>query len=396
MDIKTLVLALALGNLSLCAALFFFEYENRKSISLSTWAVAKQAQAGAWLLLYFRGVLPDLLTGPLANVLLFTGMAFDAGALWEAAGRAGWRKAMLPALGAAAFMYLACNVLDVDAGVRAAAGFVILAGFFLAGVAALALVWRHGSMLRRYLVVTMAGLSLVVAGRGVMAALLPDGWSWVSATVLQGVGFAALYLMMLTNAFGYLLLSREKLQSELARLEVIDPLTDVPNRRGFYQALAPWMALARRPGQGTSLILLSLDQFKRVNDSYGHATGDMVLRALADVCKKQLRDSDQMGRLGGAEFALLLPRTEQAGAVLVAERIRAAIETMQLRAEKAIINVTVSMGVTVIRADDSTVTLFKRADGALQSAMLAGSNRVAEAPDATFAEIEHGDVIISS
>jgi diguanylate cyclase (GGDEF)-like protein len=202
--------------------------------------------------------------------------------------------------------------------------------------------------------------------------------------------------MMLTNAFGYLLLSREKLQSELARLEVMDPLTDVPNRRGFYQALAPWMALARRPGQGTALILLSLDQFKRVNDSYGHTTGDLVLKTLADVCKKQLRDSDQMGRLGGAEFALLLPRTEQPGAVMVAERIRAAIEAMQLRADKAIINVTVSMGVTVIRADDSTVTLFKRADGALQSAMLAGSNRVAEAPDATFAEIEHGDVIISS
>jgi diguanylate cyclase (GGDEF)-like protein len=122
----------------------------------------------------------------------------------------------------------------------------------------------------------------------------------------------------------------------------------------------------------------------------------MVLKSLVDVCKKQLRDSDQMGRLGGAEFALLLPRTEQAGAAMVAERIRAAIEAMQLRAEKAIINVTASMGVTVIRADDSTVTLFKRADNALQMAMLAGSNRVAEAPDATFAEIEHGDVIISS
>jgi len=396
MDIKTLVLALALGNLSLCAALFFFEYENRKSLSLSAWALAKQAQAGAWFLLYFRGVLPDMLTGPLANVLLFAGMALDAGALWEAAGRSGWRKLLLPSLAAASFVYLACHVLDVDAGVRAAAGFLIVAGFFLAGVVALAQVWRHGTMLRRYLVVTMAALSLLVAGRGVQAAMLPDGWSWVSAAVLQGLGFSALYLMMLTNAFGYLLLSREKLQAELARLEVVDLLTDVPNRRGFYQALAPWMALARRPGQGTSLILLSLDQFKRVNDSYGHTTGDLVLKALVDVCKKQLRDSDQMGRLGGPEFALLLPRTEQPGAVLVAERIRAAIEALQLRADKAIINVTVSMGVTVIRADDSTVTLFKRADNALQSAMLAGSNRVAEAPDATFAEIEHGDVIISS
>jgi diguanylate cyclase (GGDEF)-like protein len=386
MDIKTLVLALALGNLSLCAALFFFEYESKKSLSLSTWAVAKQLQAAAWFLLYFRGVLPDMLTGPLANVLLFAGMALDAGALWEAAGRPGWRRLLLPALVGASFVYLACHVMEVEPGARAAAGFLIVSGFFLSGVAALAVAWRGGSMLRRYLVVTMAGLSVLVAGRGLLAATHPEGWSWVGPLVLQGVGFGALYLMMLTNAFGYLLLSREKLQSELARLEVIDALTDVPNRRGFYQALAPWMALARRPGLPTALVILNLDQFKRVNDSYGHTVGDVVLKAMVDICKKQLRDSDLMGRLGGAEFAIQLPRTSQQDAVMVAERIRAAIASQPVRADKAMISLSASMGVTTIRADDSTVTLFKRADGALQQAMLGGANKVVEAPDVTIAE----------
>lgn len=386
MDIKTLVLALALGNLSLCAALFFFEYESKKSLSLSTWAVAKQLQAAAWFLLYFRGVLPDMLTGPLANVLLFAGMALDAGALWEAAGRPGWRRLLLPALIGASFVYLACHVMEVEPGARAAAGFLIVSGFFLSGVAALAVAWRGGSMLRRYLVVTMAGLSVLVAGRGLLAATHPEGWSWVGPLVLQGVGFGALYLMMLTNAFGYLLLSREKLQSELARLEVIDALTDVPNRRGFYQTLAPWMALARRPGLPTALVILNLDQFKRVNDSYGHTVGDVVLKAMVDICKKQLRDSDLMGRLGGAEFAIQLPRTSQQDAVMVAERIRAAIASQPVRADKAMISLSASMGVTTIRADDSTVTLFKRADGALQQAMLGGANKVVEAPDVTIAE----------
>ncbi|KQV84780.1 diguanylate cyclase [Massilia sp. Root351] len=386
MDIKTLVLALALGNLSLCAALFFFEYESKKSLSLSTWAVAKQLQAAAWFLLYFRGVLPDMLTGPLANLLLFAGMALDAGALWEAAGRTGWRRVLLPALAGASFVYLGCHFLEVEPGARAAAGFLIVSGFFLSGVAALAVAWRGGSMLRRYLVVTMAGLSVLVAGRGVLAATWPEGWSWVGPLVLQGVGFGALYLMMLTNAFGYLLLSREKLQSELARLEVIDPLTDVPNRRGFYQALAPWMALARRPGLPTALVILNLDQFKRVNDSYGHSVGDVVLKAMVEICKKQLRDSDLMGRLGGAEFAIQLPRTSQQDAAMVAERIRAAIAGQPVRADKAMISLSASMGVTTIRADDSTVTLFKRADGALQQAMLGGANRVVEAPDVTIAE----------
>ncbi|MYN02164.1 diguanylate cyclase [Pseudoduganella sp. DS3] len=381
MDIKTLVLALALGNLSLCAALFFFEYESKKSLTLSTWAIAKQCQAVAWLLLYFRGVLPELLAGPVANMLLLAGLAFDAGALWEAYGRAAWRKYLYPALAVSGGVLLATQVLEADAALRVALGSLLVGFFFLAGVLALARAWRDGSMLRRFLVVAMFALTLVVVGRGLLTAAYPDGLSWVSPNLMQLVGFSGFYLMMLTNAFGYLLLSREKLQAELLRLEVIDPLTDVPNRRGFYQALAPWMALARRPGQPTAMLILALDQFKRVNDSYGHAAGDAALKTMVETCKKQLRDSDLMGRLGGAEFAIQLPRTALEDALMVAERIRRAIEEMPVKTERAVIKLTASIGVTTIRADDSTVSLFKRADEALQAAKVRGENQVAQPPE---------------
>jgi diguanylate cyclase (GGDEF)-like protein len=380
MDIKTLVLALALGNLSLCAALFFFEYESKKSLTLSTWALAKQCQAVAWFLLYFRGVVPEWLSGPAAMAVLLAGFALDAGALWAAGGKPGWRRILLPALAAAVVALLGLHFVDADPGLRVAAGSLLVSGFFLSGVAALAIAWRNGSMLRRFLVVAMFALTVVVAGRGVLTAVQPDGSSWLSAAAMQMFGFGAFYLMMLTNAFGYLLLSKEKLQGELKRLEVIDPLTDVPNRRGFYQALAPWMALARRPGQPTALIILSLDQFKRVNDSYGHHAGDAALKAMADTCKKQLRDSDLLGRLGGAEFAIQLPRTSLEDARIVAERVRNAVANMPVKTERALISLTASMGVTTIRADDSTVSLFKRADEALQAAKLRGHNQVAEAP----------------
>jgi diguanylate cyclase (GGDEF)-like protein len=272
-------------------------------------------------------------------------------------------------------------VFDTGPALRLAAGSLFVGFFFLAGVLALARAWRGGSMLRRFLVVTMLVLSLLVAGRGLLTAAFPDGLSWVSPGLMQVFGFGGFYLMMLTNAFGYLLLSREKLQAELARLEVVDPLTDVPNRRGFYQALAPWMALARRPGQPTSMIIVALDQFKRVNDSYGHAAGDAALKTMVETCKKQLRDSDLMGRLGGAEFAIQLPRTSLDDALMVAERIRRAIEAMPVKTERAIIKLTASMGVTTIRADDSTVSLFKRADEALQAAKVRGENQVAQAPE---------------
>jgi len=387
MDIKTLVLALALGNLSLCAALFFFEYENKKSLTLSTWAVAKQCQAVAWFLLYFRGVVPEWLSGPVAMAVLLAGFALDAGALWEAANKPRWRSVLLPGLAVAVACLLGLHVFDADPGLRVASGSLLVSVFFLSGVAALAVAWRNGSMLRRFLIVSMVVLTVVVALRGVLTALMPDGSSWLSASAMQMFGFGAFYLMMLTNAFGYLLLTKEKLQGELARLEIIDPLTDVPNRRGFYQALAPWMALARRPGQPTALVILSLDQFKRVNDSYGHNAGDVALKAMVDTCKKQLRDSDLIGRLGGAEFAIQLPRTSLEDAKMVSERVRNAIATMPVKTERALISLTASMGVTTIRADDSTVSLFKRADEALQVAKLRGQNQVAEAPDPVAAEV---------
>jgi diguanylate cyclase (GGDEF)-like protein len=380
MEITTMVFALALGNLSLCAALFFFEYGNSKSLTLSTWAIAKQCQAAAWLLLYFRGsgVVPDLISIPAGYAILFSGVALEAGAMWEAAERPRWRRYMLPLLGLAIALFVACYFID-EFGLRSVAGSLILGGFYLASAAALAVGWKDGSMLRRFLVIACALLALLVAARGVLVLTMPAGWGWISNGMVQALSFGAFYLLMLLNGFGFLLLSREQLQQELARLAVIDALTNVPNRRGFFNSLAPWMALARRPGLPTALVMLDLDQFKRVNDSYGHPAGDTVLRAVVDVCKRQLRDSDQLGRLVGVEFAILLPRTGLAEAALVAERIRAAIAASPVKGERAMINLTASFGVTTIRADDSTVTLFKRADDALRAAKLAGRNQVVQA-----------------
>jgi diguanylate cyclase (GGDEF)-like protein len=395
MDIKTLVLALALGNLSLCAALFFYQQETGRRNSpgmvgdaTRTWALAKQCQAVAWGLLYLRGTLPDFLTIAFANAVLFTGFALDAAALWEQAGRRVWRRYLLPVLGVAIGVYTGAWLLSVQAGERIAIASVVAGFFFVAGAAALGRGWSAGSLLRRYLVVLMLVLALLVVGRGLLTAVPTPALGWLSVDLIQGAGVAALYLMMLGNAFGFLLLGREQAQGELARLEVVDALTDVPNRRGFYHALAPWIALARRPGMPTSLIILNLDHFKRVNDNYGHPVGDLVLKAMVDVCKKQLRDSDLMGRLGGAEFAIQLPRTSLEDALMVAERIRHAVAAQPVKAEKAVINMTASLGVTTIRAEDSSVSLFKRADEALQEAKQAGRNRVAEASRANAGVLE--------
>lgn len=384
LDATTMVLVLALGNLALCALLTFFDHgvvrQAQAQSALAPWALSKQVQAGAWTLLALggAGVVPEALALPGGYALLFAGVAIEGGAAWQEAGRDGWRRPTLLAGALAILVFFICYLID-EQGLRSLAASLLLGALYLNGAVALGAGWRQASLLQRFLALLTAVLALLVAARGLSVLLLPGGWRWLSSELLGQFSSAALYLLMLVNVFGVLLLGRERAGRELARLEVVDPLTNVPNRRGFFNALAPWMALARRPGLPTALVVLDLDGFKRVNDGYGHPAGDAVLRHVVDLCRRQLRDSDLVGRLVGVEFAILLPRTSLDEAILVAERIRAAIASSPVKSERAMIAMTASFGVTVIRPEDSSVTLFQRADDALRAAKQAGRNRVSQA-----------------
>lgn len=388
MDSTTMVLVLALGNLVLCSVLFFFDYGAVRLPALARWGLSKQVQAASWILLALGGarVVPEPLALPGAWALLIAGVALESASLWESVQGRRLVRAMLPLAVGAIVVFLACYAIDAN-GLGKLAAALILGAFYLLGAAALARGWAAASMLQRALAVVTVLLALLVAARGLLVLLMPDGWRWLSHDLLRQLSTAAFYLLMLVNGFGCLLLARERLQADLTRLETLDLVTDAPNRRGFFHALAPWMALARRPGSPTALIVLDLDDFKRVNDGYGHPVGDVVLRHVADLCKRQLRDSDLLGRLVGGEFALLLPRTGQEEAMLVAERMRAAIAATPVKTERAMISMTASFGVTTIRPDDSQVTLLGRAGAAMRAAKQAGRNAIHLAPRANLADL---------
>ncbi|WP_229507981.1 GGDEF domain-containing protein [Massilia sp. Dwa41.01b] len=362
LDSTTMVLVLALGNLALCSLLFFFDYGAVRTPAMASWSLSRQVQAASWLLLCLGGarVVPEPLALPAGWALLIGGVALEAGALWEGAGSARLRRAAVPLAVAAVLVFPVSYWID-PLGLRTLAAALLLGAFYLMGAAALARGWRAASMLQRALAIVTALLALVVAARGILVLVMPDGWRWLSHDLLRQLSTAAFYLLMLVGAFGCLLLARERQQVDLARLETSDLVADVANRRGFFRALAPWISLARRPGSATALLVLDLDSFRRVNDGYGHPVGDVVLRHIADLCKRQLRDSDLLGRLVGGEFVLLLPRTGAEEALLVAERMRAAIEATPVKTERAMISMTASFGVTTIRPDDSNVTLLQRA-----------------------------------
>lgn len=173
---------------------------------------------------------------------------------------------------------------------------------------------------------------------------------------------------------------RARLIDELHRQATIDLLTGLLNRRAFYTRAAEHIALARRYRHPLSLIILDLDRFKRINDSHGHAAGDMVLRATASAGGSALRKSDIFARLGGEEFAVLLPETDEIAAGALAERLCRTIEAGDFEHDWddiAPIPFTASFGVApVLAKTEMFEEALKRADDALYAAKESGRNRV--------------------
>ena len=149
------------------------------------------------------------------------------------------------------------------------------------------------------------------------------------------------------------------------------------NRHFFWENLNNTIALAEENNHAVTVMLFDLDRFKEVNDTYGHATGDQVLIALADTLREVLRSADLCGRYGGEEFVCLLPETTEIEARVVAERLRMAMAEQTIATAEGELHFTVSIGLAEAEPGDSTVeTLIQRADVAMYEAKAAGRNRV--------------------
>jgi len=166
------------------------------------------------------------------------------------------------------------------------------------------------------------------------------------------------------------------LMDESQRLATTDPLTGLANRRALLAALHVEIAQARRHGHPLSVCLLDVDHFKSINDGHGHAAGDQVLAAIGALLRRQLRTPDVAARWGGEEFIILLRHTDAEGGMGAAERIRSAVQALQIDAADQKILVTVSIGVAEFVVDESAEAFIECADQAMYRAKLGGRNRV--------------------
>lgn len=172
--------------------------------------------------------------------------------------------------------------------------------------------------------------------------------------------------------------AHKQMEAYLKNIANSDALTGVGNRRYFLEEGRKEFARSKRYGQSLSLVMMDIDKFKNINDTYGHDIGDIALKALARICVDTLRTSDLFARLGGEEFAAVLPCTELEGAVQLAERLRICVEEMVTPSTKGDIRYTISMGVTQMLGDEGEdiEIMLNRSDKGLYQAKEGGRNRV--------------------
>ncbi|MBI2191279.1 MAG: diguanylate cyclase [Planctomycetes bacterium] len=202
---------------------------------------------------------------------------------------------------------------------------------------------------------------------------------FVSERLGRNVGIRIASLDYFTNILGKLARPRvvdPDILERLYRDATVDPLTGLVNRRCYRERLVAELNRSKRYLKSFVLVVFDLDNFKKVNDAQGHAVGDQVLRSMAEVMRKAIRDSDTAARWGGEEFVLLMPETPKPGGAAVADRIRKRLETDLVH-----IPVTVSGGLALFPADGQDEdSLFLFADRALYRAKSEGKNRICLSP----------------
>jgi diguanylate cyclase (GGDEF)-like protein len=238
----------------------------------------------------------------------------------------------------------------------------------------------HNNFFKRFfpaMLLTIGDITLMLFFR---AGVLPAG---IRSSIISLILANIVGIIISTRLYNYRrnqFRSQEDLKQaklEIERVALTDPLTELPNRRKFFEVTNEELRKFKRSKQAFHVLYIDLDHFKTINDTYGHANGDQLLIGFAQLSKRETRETDTVGRLGGEEFAVLLPETSARTATDIAERIRNAMQSLVLPTEAGPMRTTLSIGVAeILESDDSIDTILHRADEALYKAKNNGRNLV--------------------
>lgn len=371
-DIQTFMLALGVGNTAFALLMAGYMRGAAPNPGLCTWMWARLSSGLAQICCWAAPHAGLRIAEELAAFGWVGGVALEVASYCVFFGFGNWQRKLVPA-SAAALAAVAIATMAQVSREQMMQVVAVLVALFASGAAAILLRPQADAPL----------LQRIIGANDALFAIAI--WIWVG--VANGVGtfnvnpvygfvYLASYLLMIVNGFGFLLLCKLKDDQRMQRLATIDGLTDMLNRRAFFERAERARQLAVRLRKPIALMMLDLDHFKQLNDSFGHACGDEALRLFADTARASLRENDVMGRLGGEEFALAMPGTSLACAQYAAERLRAAVAEAPALACAATYRMTVSIGLVMIDPDEELTAALARADHALYTAKTGGRNRV--------------------
>jgi len=387
LDNRTLIFSLMLLSAMMALSLAVVSW-GREHDSLKKWAGAMALESFAWSLATARGAIPDVLSIVLFGVLLVTAQSMKLAAIHEFRDL-DWPRwqCLLPV--ALAFLILAALPYD-DFRNRITFGSMLYGAQMLMLLQVLRTDTESRTGRAWWLlfgattaVLPLFALRAIAAFFGIVEFATIQ--SSVAPNPVQLAVFVGLIALSMLGSMGFILMVKERADRAIRSLAMIDSLTGIFNRRAFMERAEKEYAIAQRNKTSLALLMIDIDFFKRINDEYGHPTGDDVLVDVARLLNSRLRKQDTLGRYGGEEFCILLPATDEAGAMAVAETLRNTVAETPLATERNSISATISIGVTVcptssVGCNLGFYKLLDDADAALYQAKRDGRNRTVTLP----------------
>jgi diguanylate cyclase (GGDEF)-like protein len=364
--------------------LLFMWVQNLEVRAVAWWGSAHLLRASSISLFGLYGQVPDLISIDLSNIVLLTSFATT----WIGTRLYAGRKMSVPVLFAGAVIWLAAVQFPVfrqSIELRSLLSAFIIAGYTWGAATEL---WycpscHSVSRLPASFLLFAHGALFLLRTPLVMMLPHPPGMERLFGSIWLTVLSSEALLFTISIAFILMAMAKERAAFVHKAAAMVDPLTGLWNRRGLMSENEPFFPMSGKPAQETAVLLIDLDNFKSINDRFGHAFGDRVLQIFAATACNAVRSSDFVGRLGGEEFAVVLHGLASERALVVAERIRNAFAEEAEVVEGHTVGATLSVGLAIY--DGSTIgftELLWRADRALYRAKEAGRNRVMTAvPD---------------
>lgn len=377
LDIMTLLHLFIFGNFFTVLLITFYRYPFPKDKASLLFITSKWLQVLFWCSFMLWDYLPHLIVIPLSNALILAGGGLEIAALLLMLGMFGRKDKLyylIITIGSIiSFVIVALFFNHPNLRVATTSLWVML---FVIYPAVRLTVNKEGSKLQIMLAVLFYIMAAVMLIRSGVAFFVEPGMEALSANTAQMLYFISMYFLLVLGTAGFILLSNEHSYQKLKRIAAYDALTGILGRRTFLLEAELKLALAAKKEEYYSLLLLDLDHFKKVNDTYGHDKGDSVLQAFVRSIEDELGNGDLFGRVGGEEFAVLLYGLNEADSDQKAENLRKVVRNC----ENFMIpgGLTVSIGMITVLPDEWTSLnmLYKLTDRALYKAKREGRDRV--------------------